>query len=257
MREFARSEHKRGARVMDGAVEASSETPIQQFERVASPVHTVFLLVVLAVVAALGYFSVHRQGQVHQPRRLLFYLVTMAWEWLLVGYIYWGLRRRGKSFRNITGKGWKNASDFFLDIAIAFGFWIAAIFVLSIVSRVIHATGMAEAARRLAPQGLFESTLWIALSVTAGICEETIFRGYLQRQFVAWTRSAPLGVLLSAVLFGAGHGYQGGKATVVIGVYGLMFGILAEARQNLRPGIMTHAWHDALTGLVIRFLPAK
>jgi membrane protease YdiL (CAAX protease family) len=114
---------------------------------------------------------------------------------------------------------------------------------------------MAEAARRLAPQSLFESILWIALSVTAGICEETIFRGYLQRQFVAWTRSAPAGVLLSAVLFGAGHVYQGAKATVVIGVYGLMFGILAEVRQNLRPGIMTHAWHDAITGLLVRFLP--
>src|SRR6202021_2197510 len=153
---------------VDAAVEASSETPIQQFERVASPVHTIFLLVLLAVVAALGYFSVHRLGQVHQPRRLLFFLMAMAWEWLLVGYIYWGLRRRGKSFRNITGKSWQNASDFFLDIAIAFSFWIAAIFVLGIVSRLIHATGMAEGARRLAPQGLFESILWIALSVTAG-----------------------------------------------------------------------------------------
>jgi len=41
----------------------------------------------------------------------------------------------------------------------------------------------------------------------------------------------------------------------VIGVYGLLFGILAEVRQNLRPGIMTHAWHDAITGLIVRFLP--
>ncbi len=101
--------------------------------------------------------------------------------------------------------------------------------------------------------GPFESILWVGLAVTAGICEETIFRGYLQRQFVAWTRSASVGVLLSAVLFGAGHIYQGAKATIVIGVYGLLFGILAEARQNLRPGIITHAWHDALTGLIIRF----
>jgi membrane protease YdiL (CAAX protease family) len=114
---------------------------------------------------------------------------------------------------------------------------------------------MTQAARLLAPQNYLESILWVALSVTAGICEETIFRGYLQRQLVAWTRSAPAGVLLSAVLFGAGHVYQGGKATVVIGVYGLMFGILAEARQNLRPGIITHAWHDAITGLLVRFLP--
>jgi hypothetical protein len=64
-----------------------------------------------------------------------------------------------------------------------------------------------------------------------------------------------IGVFLSAALFGAGHIYQGAKATVVIGAYGLMFGILAEARQNLRLEIITHAWHYAITGLVIRFLP--
>jgi membrane protease YdiL (CAAX protease family) len=239
----------------DAPIETSPETSIQRFEPVGGAVHTVFLLVVLGVVGAVGYFSVHRQDAVSHARRLFFYVTTMAWEWLLVGYVYWGLRRRGKSVRNIAGKSWTSATDFFIDIAIAFGFWIAAIFVLSIVARLVHATGMAEAARRLAPQSLFESILWIALSVTAGICEETIFRGYLQRQFVAWTRSAPAGVLLSAVLFGAGHVYQGAKATVVIGVYGLMFGILAEVRQNLRPGIMTHAWHDAITGLLVRFLP--
>jgi membrane protease YdiL (CAAX protease family) len=241
--------------VNDAAVVSVPESPINRSETVASTVHTVFLLIVLAAVCALGYVSVHRQAVVHNPNRLLFYLPTMAWEWLVVGYIYWGLRRHGKSFQNIAGKSWKSASDFFIDIAIAFGFWIGAIVILSIVSHLVHATGMAEAARLLAPQDWLESIVWVGLAVTAGICEETIFRGYLQRQFVAWTGSAPVGVVLSAALFGLGHVYQGAKATVVIGVYGLMFGILAEVRQNLRPGIITHAWHDAITGLIIRFLP--
>jgi hypothetical protein len=71
---------------------------------------------------------------------------------------------------------------------------------------------MSQATHLLAPQGQFESLLWIALAVTAGICEEIIFRGYLQRQFVAWTRGAPIGVLLSAALFGAGQIYQGCKS---------------------------------------------
>ena len=152
---------------------------------------------------------------------------------------------------------WKSKSvfDFFMDIAIAFGFWVGAIVVLSLVARAVGANGMSQAARSLAPHGPFESVLWVGLAGTAGICEEIIFRGYLQRQFVAWTRSASVGVLLSAALFGAGHIYQGTKATIVIGVYGLLFGILAETRQNLRPGIITHAWHDALTGLIIRFFP--
>jgi membrane protease YdiL (CAAX protease family) len=241
--------------VADDSVETGLEMTITRHEPVAGPVHTLFLLVILGGVAALGYYSLHRQGGAHQPNHLFTYLATIAWEWLLVGYVYWGLRRRGKSIQNIAGRGWKSVSNFFIDIAIAFGFWIVAIMVLSLVARAVGANGMSQAARSLAPQGPFELLLWIALAVTAGICEETIFRGYLQRQFVAWTRSAPVGVLLSAVLFGAGHVYQGAKATVVIGVYGLMFGILAEARQNLRPGIITHAWHDAITGLVVRFLP--
>jgi membrane protease YdiL (CAAX protease family) len=239
----------------DAAIETRLEPPIQRFEKVAGPAHTLVLLLVLSVVAVIGYFSVARKGAVHQPHRLFFYLTTIAWEWILVAYVYWGLRRRGKSIRNIAGKSWKSASDFFIDITMAFGFWIAAVFVLSLVAHAVGSNGMSQAARLLAPQGPFESLLWIALAVTAGICEETIFRGYLQRQFVAWTRSAPSGVLLSAALFGAGHIYQGAKATVVIGAYGLMFGILAEARQNLRPGIIAHAWHDTITGLVIRFLP--
>lgn len=188
---------------------------------------------------------------------MVIYLITMAWEWLLFFYIYWGLRRRGKSFRDIVGERWKSAADFFRDFGIAFGFWIAAVAILSLVASVVRAKGMAEAARLLAPHGLLESILWVAVSITAGICEETIFRGYLQRQFVAWTRSAPAGVLLSAVLFGAGHIYQGARATVVIAVYGLLFGILAEVRQNLRPGMMVHAWHDSITGLLIRFVPKR
>jgi membrane protease YdiL (CAAX protease family) len=243
--------------VQDAAVVSVSESPINRSEPVASPVHTVILLIALAAVCALGYVSVHRQAVAHSPNRLLFYLPTMAWEWIVVGYIYWGLRRHGKSMQNIAGKRWRSAADFFIGIAIALGFWIVAILVLSLVARAVGASGMSQAVRLLAPQSLLESILWVALGVTAGICEETIFRGYLQRQFVAWTRSAPVGVALSAALFGAGHIYQGVKATIVIGVYGLMFGILAEVRQNLRPGIIAHAWHDSITGLIIRFLPVK
>jgi CAAX protease family protein len=238
-------------------IESGPDPAVKRFETVAGPVHTLFLLVILAAVCTFGYVSVHRQAAVRSPNRLLFYLPTMVWEWLVVGYIYWGLRRHGKSFRNIAGERWKRSLDFFRDIGIACGFWIAALIVLGVVGHAVRATGMQEAARRLAPENLLESVLWVALSTTAGICEEMIFRGYLQRQFVAWTRSAPVGVILSAVLFGAGHVYQGGKATIVIGVYGLMFGILAEARQNLRPGMITHAWHDTITGLLVRFLPMK
>jgi membrane protease YdiL (CAAX protease family) len=233
----------------------SAETAPSRFETVGGPIHTIVLLLVLTGVTLLGFRAFHRLRETQNPNRLLFYTLTMAWEWIVVGYVYWGVRRHGKSMRDLIRGSWKKFTDFLLDVAIGFGFWIAALIILSIVSRALHATGMAEAGRTLAPRGLVESLCWVALSVTAGFCEETIFRGYLQRQFIAWTRSAPVGVVLSAVLFGAGHIYQGIRATVVIAVFGLMFGILAEVRRSLRPGIMVHAWQDTITGLLIRFVP--
>ncbi|MGB2590976.1 MAG: type II CAAX endopeptidase family protein [Candidatus Acidiferrum sp.] len=230
---------------------------IKRSETIAGVAHTVVLLLILAAIVVVGFLSFRHRAAAPNPHRVAFYLVSMAWEWLVFAYICWGLHRHGKSFRNIAGDRWKSTADFFRDFGIAFGFWIVAIIILAIVSSLLRARGMAEAARALAPHGLFESILWVAVALTAGICEETIFRGYLQRQFVAWTRSATAGVILSAVLFGAAHIYQGRRATVVIAVYGLMFGVLAEVRKNLRPGMMVHAWHDAITGLVIRFLPVR
>lgn len=232
-----------------------SEPDPKRFEAVASPLHTVGLLLIVAGAAYLGYRSVHKIQATGNVNHLFFYSTTMAWEWALVAYIAWGIRKRGKSIRNLVGGSWKGAKDFLIDIGVAFGFWIAALVVLGLVAHALHVTGAQKAARLLAPDGLVESLAWIALSVTAGFCEEVIFRGYLQRQLAAWTHNAPVGVVLSAVLFGAGHIYQGARATVVIGVFGLMFGILAESRHSLRPGIMTHAWHDSITGLLMRFLP--
>jgi membrane protease YdiL (CAAX protease family) len=38
--------------------------------------------------------------------------------------------------------------------------------------------------------------LWVALS-SAGICEEAVYRIYLQKQFIALTRNVPAGIILS------------------------------------------------------------
>jgi hypothetical protein len=89
------------------------------------------------------------------------------------------------------------------------------------------------------------------LSVTAGLCEEFVFRGYLQRQFTALTRNAGLGIALSALVFGVGHLYQGTLQMLVIAIYGAMFGTLAYFRKSLRPCMMAHAWQDTLSGLAL------
>jgi len=187
------------------------------------------------------------------------YLWTMMWEWLLTSFVYLGIRKR-MTLRELIGGRWANAEEFLVDLLIACGFWLAAVVVLGLGAKLMHLdeAGRFDSMRRqlgfLVPGTTIELLLWLCLSTTAGICEEIIFRGYLQRQFAAITRSILAGVLLSAVVFGAAHGYEGGPRMILIGVYGLMFGLLAWSRKSLRPGMIAHAWHDAISGAVLHLL---
>jgi membrane protease YdiL (CAAX protease family) len=96
--------------------------------------------------------------------------------------------------------------------------------------------------------------LWVMLALTAGICEEILFRGYLQRQFAALTKSTAAGLVLQGLAFGAAHGYQGVKYMCIIAVYGCLFGLLAIWRHSLRPGMMAHFIQDSVGGLAGRHL---
>ena len=90
--------------------------------------------------------------------------------------------------------------------------------------------------------------LWCLVSCTAGFCEEVLYRGYLQHQFAAWTGSAPAAIAIQAVIFGASHGYQGMKQMVIISVLGALYGILANWRRTLVPGMAAHVWSDIYGG---------
>lgn len=234
---------------------APPASPGDRFQTVASPLHTIIFLAILTGITLFGRYSMNRTGSLEVPNRLLVYLPTLVWEWLAFGYIYWGVRRHGKRFADVAGPRWGSAKNFFMDVVLALGAWVVSLIVLGAVSKLLHAAGSVEAARQIAPRGVLEDLTYVALAVTAGICEETMFRGYLQRQFVAWFQNGSVGVVLSAILFGAGHVYQGWRSAAVIAVFGLIFGILAEARQNIRPGIIMHAWHDGLGGFLVRFIP--
>jgi len=100
----------------------------------------------------------------------------------------------------------------------------------------------------LLPQTLLEILLWVATSITAGICEEMVFRGYAQRQLQALSGSVMVAVLGQGLVFGLFHSYQGWKNVIVISVLGVLYGTLAAWRGNLRANIVAHAWTDVWEG---------
>ena len=226
--------------------------------RPIAPVWHTVLLVLIIVGFSLG--ARNRQHAINSSHaRVLQYTATLIWEWLLFFYCVWGARKRGWSFRELVGGRWREIEDVLVDIMFAGAFWVSASIVLSLLARAMHLVGnnQLEEVRRqlgfLVPRSDREIALWVLLSITAGICEEVIFRGYLQHQFASLTRNAWAGIFLSGLLFGAAHGYEGLGRMVLIAVYGMMFGLLAHFRRSLRPGMMAHAFHDGITGLVLHF----
>ena len=178
------------------------------------------------------------------------YLVTIFVEWFFFVLVVTGVRYSGASLPLVLGDHWHSTRQVLRDIGIAAGFWVVALALLWVFARLLRVDAQRRNLQFILPHGGAEIALWIALSVTAGICEETIFRGYLQRQFMALTKSAPAGILLSATAFGAAHAYQGFRMVILIGLFGAMFGILAYWRGSVRPGMIVHAWQDSLGGVV-------
>jgi hypothetical protein len=175
-------------------------------------------------------------------------------EWLVFGFIWLGLRLRKQRMRILLGENWGGAKNILRDIGIGVLFLIASNLVLSLIGYLLKAAPNA-AIRGILPQTPAQIAIYFLLTVTAGICEEIIFRGYLQRQFSFFFKNAAIGIVLQGLIFGASHGYQGPKYMLIIVVYGILFGALAQQRRSLRPGMIAHFLQDLTTGIVAgRFL---
>jgi membrane protease YdiL (CAAX protease family) len=254
----------------------SAAGPASPLRPVAPVWHTIVLLAFILLMSFRGTSAV-TSANVGKHTSLL-YLQTIAIQWLMFGYVVWGLRKGGVRLRDIVGGRWHSPEEFLLDFAIAVGFMFAAFVVLGSLNLIVttipcfldrlhhglpmFANGGAKAALECAMKGRTSNAsrlinflgpktglqllLGLCVCATAGIVEETMFRGYLQRQFGAWTHRAWLGLLASALVFGLAHGYEGPSTMFVIFVFGAMFGLVAMWRNSLRPGMMTHAMFDGL-----------
>src|SRR4029077_19221508 len=72
----------------------------------ASALHTVVLILMVVGVSALTAQSQHVFAE--RSGRIAIYSVTIGWEWLLFGYVCFGLRRHGVPLREIIGGRYKS-----------------------------------------------------------------------------------------------------------------------------------------------------
>jgi uncharacterized protein len=99
-----------------------------------------------------------------------------------------------------------------------------------------------------------ERIWWIFVSLTAGICEEILYRGFLIHYF----RAAPfhvgvlVAVIASSVIFGAAHLYQGVAGVISTAILGLLFSAIFLTTGTLAVPMILHALIDLRVLLILR-----
>ncbi len=93
----------------------------------------------------------------------------------------------------------------------------------------------------LLPQNSRERLLWILAVIVAAFCEEYMYRGVLYQLMLVHTDGKIwVAVLLSAIIFGFGHGTQGEKAIIQIIPFAVGFHILAIFSDGLLLPMIVH-----------------
>jgi CAAX protease family protein len=182
---------------------------------------------------------------VSTTERLSLYASTIAFQWAMVAVVAWRARSHGFTAADlglvIEGK-WR-----VLLAGIVGGAVLAVLQCLNFrrMGRLPPASrGLLQPlAERIFPQSRLEMLPFFALALTAGICEEFLYRGFAISAFLRAGLSISKAVLISSVLFGLAHvyqGYGGALGTMLLG------GLFAAARMNYHSVVPVIIWHSAV-----------
>ena len=98
------------------------------------------------------------------------------------------------------------------------------------------------------PRTRDELRMFTAVSVTAGFCEEFLYRGFL-----IWALAPWLGwwgaVGVSMACFGLGHAYQGWPGILKTGIFGAIYTVVMWLCDSIWPAIAMHVLWDAVSGV--------
>lgn len=107
----------------------------------------------------------------------------------------------------------------------------------------------------LIPHSASEYRWFQRVAVTAGICEEVLYRGfliwYLQHAMPGWAAA-----IAGGAVFGLAHGYQGAAGILKTGVTGILAGLLFTGTGSLLWPVILHAAVDLQGGAIGRRLLA-
>ena len=104
------------------------------------------------------------------------------------------------------------------------------------------------------PQNRQELFYFTILAISAGICEEIVYRGfmvtYLMEVIDDRIIAFNVAVILPAVIFGIVHMYQGTKSVLKIAIMSLLFSTIFIFSQSLLIVVLLHTGVDIIGGII-------
>jgi membrane protease YdiL (CAAX protease family) len=188
---------------------------------------------------------------VSSMERLVLYASTIAFQWLAVAVVGWRAWAHGYTAALLGlvlhDRGRLAVAAIVGALVIATLQWLN----LRRVGRMpVESRGPLQAiAERILPQSTVELLPYLALAITAGLCEEFLYRGFAMAVFTRVGFQAWLVVLISSVLFGLAHSYQGRGGMVMTLIVGLVLGASRIAFDSLVPAIIWHGAVDVVAGI--------
>jgi len=188
---------------------------------------------------------------VDTKEKLVLYATTICVQWILAGVVAWRSFARGLTFAGL-GLGHRTTAGILLWSLVGSLFF--GVFQWSNLRRVGRMTGpvadrMRSLAERLLPRSAVEFAPYVALAITAGVCEEFLYRGFVIGALASTGISRWTVVAISSVLFGLAHTYQGRSGVFGTTLLGLLFGTARLHVQSLMPAMAWHAAVDVVAGI--------
>ena len=216
-----------------------------------------FALILLFLGIAVPLLGRRRVRQLMQrpsttkENRLTLYASTIAFQWIASGIILWRTAAHGISTAELGLGVPRPRATLALAIGVVFLVLLNQIFGLKkLATQPAANQGLVpQLAQKLFPQDQLERLAFFALVVTVAVCEEFIYRGFVQHVMHELSAgSAYIAVVSSAVFFSFAHLYQGRRGLISTFTVGILFGVTTAVTLSLIPSIAAHFAADFSAG---------
>jgi uncharacterized protein len=209
---------------------------------------------IFIVAVELLYFNKPLKAQIaagmpNARRNAYWYLVVGEWALTAIALLLWARAARPWSTLGLVSPQ---------DWRLVPGILIPAL-IIAITIRQSRAVRRFGAERRAALRGRLsdgeyflphtpdEHRWFLLLSLTAGFCEELLYRGFLTWVVAAYA-GLPAAIGVSVVAFALAHASQGRNGLIKTGLVGLVMSLIVVLTGSLVPAMIVHALLDIGAG---------